>query len=83
MFVLDTDHLVIAQERHEPYSSRLQARLTAIKPSDVFLTVVSTHEQMLGANKFLSQGKKRQDIVRGYRAQKTGRLPVVAEAWVA
>lgn len=67
MFILDTDHLVIAQEQHEPYSSRLHARLTATKNSDVFLTVVSTHEQMMGANKFISQAKKREDFVRGYR----------------
>lgn len=67
MFILDTDHLVIAQERQEPYSSRLHARLTAIKILDVFLTVISTHEQMMGANNFISQAKKREHFVRGYR----------------
>ena len=67
MYVVDTDNLIIIQQRHEPFYSRLENRLEAIDKSDVFVTVISTHEQMLGANKFISQAKKRVDIVRGYR----------------
>lgn len=40
MYVLDTDNLIIIQQRHE---------------------------QIMGANKFISQAKKREDYVRGYR----------------
>ena len=52
---------------YEPYSGRLQAKLAATKEEDVFLTVVSVHEQMLGANNFISQARDRKNVVRGYR----------------
>jgi len=48
-------------------NAQLKGRLDAISKSDVYLTVVSTHEQIMGANKFISQAKKREDYVRGYR----------------
>lgn len=31
------------------------------------MTVVTIHEQMLGANSFISRAKDRNDVVRGYR----------------
>ena len=67
MFVLDSDHLIILQQHHEPYCENLQARLAGIAESDIFLTVVTIHEQMLGANSFISRAKERNDVVRGYR----------------
>lgn len=67
MFVIDTDHLIIAQERREPFCSRFRERLAEVDPSAVFLTVISSHEQMLGANAYISRAKKREEVIRGYR----------------
>lgn len=67
MFVLDSDHLIILQQHHEPYCENLLARLEGIAESDIFLTVVTIHEQMLGVNSFISRAKDRNDMVRGYR----------------
>ncbi|MEO8497926.1 MAG: type II toxin-antitoxin system VapC family toxin [Planctomycetota bacterium] len=67
MFVLDSDHLIILQQHHEPYCKHLQTRLEGVVASDIFLTVVTIHEQMLGANNFIARAKDRNDVVRGYR----------------
>ncbi|MEX0642685.1 MAG: type II toxin-antitoxin system VapC family toxin [Pirellulales bacterium] len=67
MFLLDTDHLVILQRQSEPDYSRLRAAMTVYAASDFFLSIVSFHEQVLGANAFISQAKTPESIVRGYQ----------------
>jgi tRNA(fMet)-specific endonuclease VapC len=67
MFLLDTDHLVIAQRNAEPEAGRLRQRMARYHPSDFYLSVVSVHEQMLGASKFVAQAKSRASVVRGYQ----------------
>jgi hypothetical protein len=36
-------------------------------PSDLYLSVVSVHEQMLGANKYIAQARTRSSVIRGYQ----------------
>lgn len=67
MFLLDTDHLVILQRRADPEWTNLRSRLTSVEKSSVFLSIVSFHEQMLGANAYISKAKNFSDIVRGYQ----------------
>jgi len=67
MFILDTDHLVIIQRRAEPYFGRLLAHMGRYRSSDVYLTIVSLHEQMMGANALISRAKDPAQVVRGYQ----------------
>lgn len=67
MFVLDTDHLVIIQRRAEPHYGRLLTRMSRCRSSDVYVTTVSLHEQMMGANALISRAKDPAQVVRGYR----------------
>ena len=67
MFLLDTDHLVIVQRDVQPEANRLRQRMAGHSPSDFYLSVVSVHEQMLGANKYIAQVRTRSSVIRGYQ----------------
>ena len=67
MFLLDTDHLVIMQRNAQPEAERLRQRMTQFKQTNFFVSVVSIHEQMLGANKYVSQARTRASVIRGYQ----------------
>ncbi|MBI5757921.1 MAG: type II toxin-antitoxin system VapC family toxin [Planctomycetales bacterium] len=66
MFLLDTDHLVILQRRSEPDCGRLRQRMSCHDRIDFCLSIVSFHEQALGANAYIAQAKNRQGVLRGY-----------------
>lgn len=66
MFLLDTDHLAILQRRSEPDCGRLRQRMSRHDRIDFCLSIVSFHEQVLGANAYIAQAKNRQAILRGY-----------------
>lgn len=74
MFLLDTDHLVIVQRNAQPEADRLRQRMTQFKQTDFFVSVVSIHEQMLGANKYVSQARTRASVIRGYHMIETALL---------
>jgi len=42
MFLLDTDHLVIAQQQAEPEYGRLVARVRQHSPADFYVSIVSS-----------------------------------------
>jgi tRNA(fMet)-specific endonuclease VapC len=67
MFVLDTDHVIVIQRRSEPEWSVLRNRMERYDRGDFYLSVVSVHEQMLGANNYISRSKDRAGVIRGYR----------------
>lgn len=50
MFLLDTDHLVILQRQSEPEYGRLNLAMSQHAADDFFLSIVSFHEQSLGAS---------------------------------
>ncbi len=54
MYLLDTDHLVILQHEADRHFVALQERMSQHRPEDFALSVVSFHEQMLGANQFIA-----------------------------
>lgn len=66
-FILDTDHLIVIQRQSEPQYQRLRRRMSRHKPSDFHLTVVSFHEQVMGANSLISRARDPAQIVRGYQ----------------
>lgn len=65
-FILDTDHLVILQQRVQPAFSRLTARLAKTNPADVSVTIISFHEQMQGWLAFLNRARSPSQIVMAY-----------------
>lgn len=66
MFLLDTDHVVIAQQQSAPEYERLLQRVRRHDPDDFFVSVISFHEQVMGWNAYISRAKDLAGIVRGY-----------------
>lgn len=66
MYLLDTDYAVLMQRGTGPELIRLLQRMATHEPEHFFYSVVSFHEQMLGANAFISQARTKEKIVRGY-----------------
>lgn len=66
MFLLDTDHIVIAQQQTRPDYDHLIAQLRQYPKTDFYVSIVSFHEQVMGWNAYLSRAKKAADVVRGY-----------------
>jgi tRNA(fMet)-specific endonuclease VapC len=66
MFLLDTDYVVLMQRGPSAELDRLLDRMATYSDTDFYLPVVAFHEQMLGANAYISQAKSRREVVRGY-----------------
>ena len=67
MFVLDTDHIAILQWQTQPEYSRLQQRMQRHSPADLYYTIASFHEQVMGANTFINQAHSAQGVQKGYQ----------------
>ncbi len=65
-YLLDTDHISFLQRRAGSEFTNLAARLTQHRPADFALSVVSFHEQILGAHTFINRARTTADIIRGY-----------------
>src|SRR5437016_1065923 len=66
MFVLDTDHITIIQRQNEPQFSRLKQRMSQHPRSDFYYSIVSFHEQVLGANVYINRARTAQTVAAGY-----------------
>ena len=66
MYVLDSDHLSIIQRAQGTEFAILQKRLHAIQETDVFVSIVSFHEQVGGWNKLLAKPKSQRDVIFAY-----------------
>jgi len=67
MFLLDTDYAVLLQRGTGPELQRLLERMSEHPDADFSYPVVAFHEQMLGANAYISRAKSRGELVRGYQ----------------
>ena len=67
MFILDTDHVGILQRGTGPEYSALSRRISRQSQTDLYVTIVSFHEQLLGWNAYIARAKSQAEIVRGYR----------------
>jgi tRNA(fMet)-specific endonuclease VapC len=65
-YLLDTEHLVVLQRRTQPASAKLTERLRREDPSDIFVSVISFHEQMQGWLAFLNRTPSASQIVLAY-----------------
>jgi tRNA(fMet)-specific endonuclease VapC len=66
MFLLDTDHVVICQQLSAVEYDHLIRRVRQHDPSDVFVSIISFHEQVMGWNAYISRAKDTAGVVRGY-----------------
>jgi tRNA(fMet)-specific endonuclease VapC len=64
--LLDTDHISFLQRRSGRKYAALAPRIAARLPGDFAFSVVSFHEQVLGAHTFISHARTTSDAVRGY-----------------
>lgn len=65
-YLLDTDHISFLQRRSGTEFSCLINRMNQYSPTDFSLSIVSFHEQILGAHNFINRAWTNNDIIRGY-----------------
>ena len=65
-YLLDTDHISFLQRRSGTEFARLTIRMAQYSPTDFALSVVSFHEQVLGAHNFINRAYTNTDTIRGY-----------------
>jgi tRNA(fMet)-specific endonuclease VapC len=66
MFLLDTDHITILQRQPQPELGRLLHRMAQHSATDFYWTVVSLHEQSLGAHTYVNRARMPAGVIRGY-----------------
>jgi tRNA(fMet)-specific endonuclease VapC len=67
MFLLDTDHISIIQRQTQPGFGRLAQRMSSYALTAFYFSVISFHEQALGANRYIHQARTTADVVQGYQ----------------
>ena len=65
-YLLDTDHISFLQRRSGTEHTRLVIRMGQYSPADFALSIVSLHEQVLGAHDFINRARANTDVIRGY-----------------
>jgi tRNA(fMet)-specific endonuclease VapC len=65
-YLLDTDHISFLQRRSGSEFNNLIARIAQRSPTDLALSIVSFHEQVLGAHNFINRARTTTDVIRGY-----------------
>ena len=65
-FLLDTDHVTIIQEGSGVEHSNLVGRISLHADSGVAFSIVSFHEQALGAHTYINRAVNSVGLVRGY-----------------
>ncbi len=66
-YLLDTDHISFIQRRSGLEFARLITRMGQHAPADFALSIISFHEQVLGAHDFINRARTNTNIIRGYR----------------
>jgi len=66
-YLFDTDHVTFLQRHKGAEFVALSAKMARHSPSDFALSVVSLHEQALGANAYISRAKTPAGVVTGYQ----------------
>ncbi len=67
MYIFDTDHLSILQQPSGLDFERLERRVLQVAEDQLFVTVVSFHEQANGWNSYLASASKPAEVRHGYR----------------
>ena len=65
-YLLDTDHLSILQRQSGTEYAVLRAHLARYLLTDVALSIISFHEQVLGCHAYLNHARQAREVMRGY-----------------
>lgn len=65
-YLFDPDHVSILQRRSGLGYATLAARVASHPAADLAFSIVSFHEQVLGAHSFISQSRTATHTIRGY-----------------
>lgn len=65
-YLLDTDHISFLQRRAAPEHALLTARMAQHPLTDFAFSVVSFHEQALGAHTYVVRARTTAELIRGY-----------------
>lgn len=65
-YLLDTDHISFLQRRSGREFAALAVHVAEHLPTDLAFSVISFHEQVLGAHTYISRAKTTVDVARGY-----------------
>ncbi len=65
-YLFDTDHISFLQRRSGREFTRLMLRIGQYAQADFALSVISFHEQVLGAHNFINRARTNTDVMRGY-----------------
>lgn len=66
MYVLDTDHLGILQRKRGREFEQLMRKLATVEETQVYVTIVSFHEQVAGWTKYVKGSLDQSRIIFGY-----------------
>ena len=67
MYLLDTDHLSLLGHSESVEFGRIVRRMESHPDESLFYPIIAFHEQMLGANVYITRARMRRDFVRGYQ----------------
>jgi tRNA(fMet)-specific endonuclease VapC len=67
VFLLDTDHLGILQDRVQPDFPRLLDRIAEYPYTAFYVSIVSFHEQVVGWNAYLNRARMMPGVVSAYQ----------------
>jgi tRNA(fMet)-specific endonuclease VapC len=66
-YLLDTDHISFLQRRSGSAFQNLTRRMANYSINDFALSVISLHEQVVGANSFINRSQTDIELARGYQ----------------
>jgi tRNA(fMet)-specific endonuclease VapC len=66
-YLFDTDHISILQRRSGDAYPNLRSRIAKYSEEDFALSVISFHEQVLGANELITKAKKDSALTYAYQ----------------
>jgi tRNA(fMet)-specific endonuclease VapC len=67
MYLLDTDYLILLQRRSQPDFGKVAASMSQYAATDFYLSIPTVHEQILGANAYISRARNIAGVIKGYR----------------
>lgn len=65
-YLFDTDHLSILQRQTGDAYINMSARIALHSLSDFAVSIVSFHEQSIGAHGYINSARKPDDVIKGY-----------------
>jgi tRNA(fMet)-specific endonuclease VapC len=65
-YLLDTDHISFLQRRSSLEFGQLTLRMSQHSMADFALSIISFHEQVIGAHSFINRAQNNTDMARGY-----------------